>query len=87
MRATPLRWASGDDCAVNIRPHGPAGSHIEVHFTGEDHALVVDVPPAGTPDDVADAIVSALDAAGLDEAEIELQARLDGIGGNATRSP
>ena len=69
--------------------YGPdgAGQHLEVHFAGEASAIMVDLPDGGDSDQVADALVTCLDAWDVDDAEIRLHDMLGVNGGNVRRGP
>jgi hypothetical protein len=69
------------------RAQEAAGRHIEVHFADESELIVVDVADGTDADDVAAALVGCLQASSVDDAEGQLQAGLEGLGGTVTRSP
>jgi hypothetical protein len=69
------------------RANEAAGRHIEVHFTGESEALLVDLPDGTDDDAVAAALVGCLDALTVDDAEGRLQEGLEGRGGTVRRAP
>lgn len=69
------------------RAHDAAGRHLEVHFTGENQALLVDLADGTDADDVTAALVSCLDAPTVDDAEGRLQDGLQGRGGTVRRAP
>jgi hypothetical protein len=64
-----------------------AGRHLEVHFTGENQALLVDLADGTDADEVAAALVSCLDVSTVDDAEGRLQDGLQGRGGSVRRAP
>ena len=69
------------------RAREAAGRHIEVLFTGESEALVVEVSDGTDADAVAAALVDSLGASTVDDAEGRLQAGLEGLGGTVKRAP
>ena len=64
-----------------------AGRHIEVHFADESELIVVDVADGTDADDVAAALVGCLHASSVDDAEGDLKAGLEGLGGTIKRAP
>ena len=69
------------------RAQEAAGRHIEVHFADESELITVDLADGTDADDVAAALVGCLHASSVDDAEGQLQAGLEGLGGTVTRSP
>jgi len=69
------------------RAREAAGRQIEVLFTGESQALVVEVSDETDADDVAAALVDCLGASTVDDAEGRLQVGLEGTGGTVRRAP
>jgi hypothetical protein len=71
----------------NVKEHDEAGRHIEVHFAGETQAIVVDVADGGDSDQIADALVTCLDARDVDDAEGRLHETLGANGSSVRRGP
>jgi hypothetical protein len=69
------------------RARAVAGRQIEVIFTGESQALLVDVSDGTDADDVAAALVDCLGASTVDDAEGRLQEGLEGLGSTVRRAP
>ena len=69
------------------RARDAAGRQIEVLFTGESQALVLEVADGADADDVAVALVDCLEASTFDDAEGALQDGLEGRGGTVRRAP
>jgi hypothetical protein len=69
------------------RVRAAAGRRIEILFTGESQALVVDVSDATDADEVAAALVDCLGASTVDDAEGRLQDGLEGLGSTVRQAP
>ena len=69
------------------RAQEAAARHIEVHFADESELILVDLADDADADDVAAALVGCLQASSVDDAEGDLKAGLEGLGGTITRAP
>ena len=69
------------------RARDAAGRQIEVLFTGESQALLLEVADGTDAEDVAAALVDCLGASTVDDAEGRLADGLEGRGGTVRRAP